>query len=302
MAGTSQATVAVATPAFAKRQARALIGWLTEEEGALWLAGRDMQGATNAALLDRARRARQTAAARPAVPNQQGITSPLPEALATHLAALAAHPWSTRVLADIGQPMMVDLTRVRAMQPMVRIDDARKRVDGINPNDMAAIAAITIPVPPAEPPPIEAIFDPTKQAHILASPSPNLKVLGPLPTPAKIEIGPGVQVPAFGFAVALLPSFVNVAGIGGRYFLLDGYHRAYGLLAAGITRVPGLVKNYGQLQECRISPGMLSPDVFLGDHAPLLPDYLDDTVCADTMAPVVTKMIVIQALEVTPLG
>jgi len=122
-----------------------------------------------------------------------------------------------------------------------------------------------------------------------------------IPDPATTPLKPWRQA-AFGFAVALLPSFVNVAGIGGRYFLLDGYHRAYGLLAAGVTRVPALVKNYGQLQECRISPGMLSPDVFLGDHAPLLPDYLDDTVCADTMAPVVTKMIVIQALEVTPLG
>jgi hypothetical protein len=35
---------------------------------------------------------------------------------------------------------------------------------------------------------------------------------------------------------------------------------------------------------------------------PLLPDYLDDAVSADTLAPLVTKMIVIQALEVTPLG
>jgi hypothetical protein len=30
----------------------------------------------------------------------------------------------------------------------------------------------------------------------------------------------------------------------GRYFLRDGYHRAYGLLSAGITHVAALVRDY----------------------------------------------------------
>jgi hypothetical protein len=95
---------------------------------------------------------------------------------------------------------------------------------------------------------------------------------------------------------------MTVARVNGRHFLLDGYHRAFGMLSAGITHAPALVKEFGQLQEAGIPVGMLSPDVYLGDHPPLLPDYLDDAVSADTLAPLVTKMIVIQALEVTPLG
>jgi hypothetical protein len=34
----------------------------------------------------------------------------------------------------------------------------------------------------------------------------------------------------------------------------------------------------------------------------MLSDYLNDQVSAETFAPLVTKMIVVQALEVTPLG
>jgi hypothetical protein len=75
MAGTTQATVAISTPAFAKRKARALIGWLTEEEGALWLAGRNPQGASDAALLTRCRQARAAASNRSAHLRQPGIVS-----------------------------------------------------------------------------------------------------------------------------------------------------------------------------------------------------------------------------------
>lgn len=301
MAGTTQGTIAVSTPAFAKRKARVLLGWLTEDEGALFLAERDIGAANDPAIRDTCRRARQAAAARPAVAVQQGIISPLPAGAARHVAALQAHPWGQRFLADVGQPALVDLTRVRAIQPTIHVEDARQRFAGIPAHDIESIAAVTIPVPPTDPPPLNAIFDAAKHAHIMASPSPNLRVLGPIGN-WFIELSPGVRVPAFGFAVALLPSFLNVVGVGGRYFLRDGYHRAFGMLEAGILQAPALVREYGQLQEAGLNPGMLSPDVFLGDHAPLLPDYLDDAVSADTMAPLVTKMVVIQALEVTPLG
>jgi hypothetical protein len=41
---------------------------------------------------------------------------------------------------------------------------------------------------------------------------------------------------------------------------------------------------------------------FMGDRPPTLSDYLDDDVGVDTFSPITTKMIVIQALEMTPLG
>jgi hypothetical protein len=302
VAGSSQANIAVATPTFAKRKARALVGWLTEDEGALWLAGRDPQAAADPAIRQRCAHAHGTVAGRPPIGAPAGILSPLPRALTAHAAALAGHPWGAQILADSGQPMIVDLRQVRAMQPTVHIEDARKRVEGIDPQDLVALAGITIPVPPARLDDPQVIFDHAKQAYILASPNPNLKVFANLTMRAPVL--PGVDIPVVGFGVAQLPSLMSIAGIGGRYFLRDGYHRAIGLLAAGITHVPALVRDFNQVQEVRGIPplGMLSPDVFLGDRPPFLPDYLDDAVAADTLAPIVTKMIVIQALEVTPLG
>ena len=66
------------------------------------------------------------------------------------------------------------------------------------------------------------------------------------------EVNAGITVPLFGFAVTLTltPSFLTVAVAAGKYFLADGYHRAYGLLAAGMCRPTGS----------------------LGDQAPVLSD------------------------------
>ena len=68
------------------------------------------------------------------------------------------------------------------------------------------------------------------------------------------------------------------------------------------THAPVLVREIGTLHEAKLSPGMLSPDQFLGYRPPLLPDYRDDTVSVETLAPIVTKIVLIQALEVTPLS
>jgi hypothetical protein len=302
MTGSTQATVAVATPAFAKRPARALIGWMTEEEGALWLAGRDIQAAANnIALRSAVGKARTAVATRAPLPPQQGITSALPEALAIHITAFMSHPSAAQVVVEAGSPLMVDLARLRAIQPVIHIEDAKKRFEGVDLMNLAAIAAITLPIPPASPPELQPIFDHAKQAWIMASPNPNLRVMGGFSNTAA-EIAPGVKASIFGFAVGVSPSFLRVGVVNGRHFLVDGYHRAYGLLASGVTQAPALVREYNQLQEARLQQGMLSPDVFLGDQPPLLPDYLDQAVSADTLSPLVSKMIVIQALEVTPLG
>jgi hypothetical protein len=62
MADTTRATVAVAAPSYAKRKARALIGWLTELEGALWIAGRHQAQAVDPAHVARCQQAREVVA------------------------------------------------------------------------------------------------------------------------------------------------------------------------------------------------------------------------------------------------
>jgi hypothetical protein len=46
---------------------------------------------------------------------------------------------------------------------------------------------------------------------------------------------------AFTFFVSMGASYIQVARYQGRSFLRDGYHRAVGLLRAGVSQVPAVV-------------------------------------------------------------
>jgi hypothetical protein len=197
-------------------------------------------------------------------------------------------------VAGSGEPRMVDLAKVCAVQPQIHIGDAVQRVKAILPADLRALAELALPL--AKEDRLPATFDPQKNAWILSSPNPNLRVVGNFNQP----VGPGFL--GFGFAVALTQSYLQIAGVGGRYFLRDGYHRAYGLLSAGIRQVPALVKEFGSWQEVGLpAPGLLPQSAFLGERPPLLADYLDDTVSIDVTIPSTRKVIVVQALEVNSL-
>jgi hypothetical protein len=253
-----------------------------------------MSDQPNAEYIAACQAAREVVAARPPGLDQTRIFSDLPPAAAAHIEALRRDPRAAQVLADSGDPKIVDLTRVCAAQPQILIEDALKRVEGVAADDMAALAGITLPLPAPEQIPL--IFDQTKSAWILSSPNPNLRVVGQF----NGQVGPGL--PGFGFIVTLEKSYLQVAGLGGRYFLRDGYHRAYGILAAGIRYVPALVKEFESFEEARLPQGMLPQAAYLGERPPLLPDYLNDQVAADTNIPIVQKMVVVQALELRSLG
>ena len=301
MAGTTQATVAVATPAFAKRKARALIGWLPEQEGALWISGRQMQLVPDPAHIGLCQSARALVAARPVGLDQTGFAVDVPTVLHDHIGSIRAHPWSAQALLDAGEPRLVDLRKIRAVQPVIHVEDAIKRVESISAADLLGIARVTLPIPPPTPPELPAAFDPVKQTHIFSSANPNLRVLGHF-SGIPIQGPGGVVVLGFGFIVAQTISYLCVGGVNGRYFLRDGYHRAYGLLKAGVTHAPALVRDFGSVEEAKLPTGMLPVEAFMGDRPPTLEDYLDDAVGVDTFAPLTTKMIVIQALKLTPLN
>jgi hypothetical protein len=143
---------------------------------------------------------------------------------------------------------------------------------------------------------VPVAFDAAKNAWILSSPNPNLRVIG------NFSAAVGVGYTGFGFAVALQQSYLQVAGLNGRYFLRDGYHRAYGLLAAGIKRVPALVKDFGTFEEVGMPQGLLPQSAYLGNKPPVLADYLNEIVSIETSVPITQKMIVVQALELNSIG
>jgi hypothetical protein len=282
-----------ATPQ-AKRPARVLLGWLSSQEAALMQGGREVQAGRrlqdiSEQQLARARRARDAVASRPPGVDQAGIVQGPPEALGDHVAELYQHPVAAQLLRDGWQPGLVDLSRVCATQAYVYTDDAVERTMGVSADDPAALAKVTLS--PTGGTSLRATFDPRKQAFVFSSRNPNLRVVDRF----EQQIEPGVA--GYGFVVRVVPSFLLVAGVNGRYILRDGYHRAYGMLKRGINVVPALVRDFEKLEDISVPAGMLPHDVFLGDRPPRLCDYLDESVTAEVQLPAAEKIVIVQGLE-----
>jgi hypothetical protein len=152
---------------------------------------------------------------------------------------------------------------------------------------------VTLPIDSGTP--IRAAFNGDKKAWVFSSANPNLRILGEAQGEA-----PNAKI--FGFVVGAPSSFLQVASYNGRYLLRDGYHRAYGLLRRGITRVPVFVRDFDRFEDLRLPAGLLPQDSYLGSRPPTLSDYLDDQVSANGSMLVTQKIVVIQALEVATLG
>jgi hypothetical protein len=263
---------------------------MTPEEAALTQAGRRQDLSPTADQESAAESARNAVAARHPGVNQTGLLTALPAELTEYVALLHANEAFAPLNAEGWDVQLVDLARVCAIQPTVFTEQAVSRVEQVDKADLTSVAAITVPIP--TPTPLDAQFDPARNAWVFASPNPNLRIAG--------QFGLQLQggVPGFGFAIAIGTSFLQVAELDGRFLLRDGYHRAYGLLRRGVTRVPALVRAFPSYEALALPPGLLQQAAYLGDRPPVLTDYLDDDVSADVTLPATQKIIVVQGLEI----
>jgi hypothetical protein len=276
------------------RPARALIGWMPPTLAEMYLGGLTLGRPVSTAERGLARRAREAVAARPAGIDQKGVLAELPRRLDGHVARLRRSAAGAAKFKTGWNVALVDLTRVCAFQPAVVAEAAVDRVQDVAPDDLAAIAAITLPTGGAEPPRVQ--FDVSRQTYMMVSPNLNLKIVGTASGPA--PEGPGAI--ALGFTVMAAPSFVDVVSFRGRVLLQDGYHRAHGFLRRGITRVPAFTRGLEAIEDL-LPPGAFLPqDSYLGSRPPVLPDYLDDQVAATVAIPAVQKMVLIQGVELSP--
>jgi hypothetical protein len=243
--------------------------------------------------LNRAAAAREAVAARPAGVKQEGIIASALSDLDNHISVLKQHPAAAAYFAEGWQVAIADLRRVCAFQPSVFIDRAVERVRGADPHDMRSLAAVSLPIP--EPSTLPVQFDEASNVWLFSAPNPNLRIMGRFGG----QVQPGVV--AFGFIVAVAPSFLQVVNFQGRLFLRDGYHRAVGFLQRGISAVPVFTREFGNLESLNLPAGALPQAACFGDRPPSLSDYLDDTVSVEVQLPALQKMVVIQGLEVTPL-
>jgi len=270
------------------RPGRVLLGWLDPGAPQV-ISGRLDQPGQLAADRIRIERARSVVAERPAGVDQTNLIQAAPPELEAHIQALHAAPAAAPYWAEGWEVGMADLERVCAFQPIVQIDEAVARTE-VTP-DLAAIAEVALPVAPHT----EAInlsFDEIQRAWVVMSRNPNLRFMGSFS-------GPANGLPGLGFQYGLPASFMQVAEYNGRYFLRDGYHRAFGFLARGQRRVPVFWRRLSTLEQMGMPKGMLPHDAVFGERPPTLLDYQDDKVSGSCTRPSQVKLLVIHALETT---
>ncbi len=269
------------------------MNWSDDQQAQLTFSKRQQAPLTpeNQAILNAARKA----LAQRTIGYTPGLTEEDPaQDLLDYGRNLLSHPRMATFAKEGWELKLISLPDVCAAQPNVFTDHAVERAAGINAGDLMGLASASLPVPTITA--LPAQFDPAKSAWIFTSQNPNLRICGNFAA----EVSPGVT--GFGFAVEVAVSMMQVARFRGRYILRDGYHRAYGLLKAGITKVPVLVRDFQSIEQIGLPAGLLPQDAYLGDRPALLKDYFDPVVSASLELPATRKVLIVQAVEVNTLG
>ena len=86
--------------------------------------------------------------------------------------------------------------------------------------------------------------------------------------------------------------FFETAQYNGRWFLRDGYHRAYALLQAGIFKVPAVIVLAKDLQQLGATqPWFFSEETLFSTAPPLVTDFLDDNLIIRYDRPALIKTL-----------
>ncbi len=171
-----------------------------------------------------------------AAPGQPDIQL-LPAAAREYEAELRQQKWVRDVLADFGPSArfaMVEVDPLLAMQFHIDTDRAGERSAGLGrPPALSELLKLCLPfVPPALPP---TVLLRQEGALLLKSAAHDFG-------PRRYGLFQGADNVA-GVAVGTPPPGVAVARLNGRYYLCNGFHRAYGARLAGATAIPCIVRD-----------------------------------------------------------
>jgi len=158
---------------------------------------------------------------------------------------------------------VVDLRRLLAFQRRLSFDSTLPVMNVPPQYDWGGLIEIAF----ASPNPVicDVIHDRNKKTVTLQSSNPNVQL--------KVT-----QDPAMPVAVYAGSPFFEVAQYAGRWFLRDGYHRAYNLLRAGICRLPAVIVRARTLEELgSVQPRFFSEAILLSEHPPFVTDFLNES-------------------------
>jgi len=157
---------------------------------------------------------------------------------------------------------VVDLRQLLAFQRRLSFNPAVPVVTVPRHDDWDSLLEIAF----ASPNPVvcDLIHDAGNKTVLLQSSNPNLHLRVTQDATAPIAVHAGSP-------------FFEVARYAGRWFLRDGYHRAYTLLRAGIFKLPAVIVKARTLAELgAVQPQFFSERTLLSEHPPFVRDFLED--------------------------
>lgn len=280
------------------RPGRALVGYMVKDQALHVLnAGSAPAPAQIPELEARWTSFRKRVGSRPEFKSSNPIVDAVPVELEKRLdeisvrsdlvASFAPHRW---------QLGLVDLTTpILTYQSVVQTESARERVAKAIESDWDSLVEVCLP--PATETQVEGGFDPSQNAFTLSSLNPNLRILSFDAVDVPVEGSPSPKK-VFGFSVGLGSPYMQFIEYQGRWMVRDGHHRLYGLLQAGIRRVPAVVIRGRTFEETGAGrPGFFGFELLYGQHPPQLRDFLDDDFAADVEVRAVQKVVRIKADE-----
>jgi hypothetical protein len=121
--------------------------------------------------------------------------------------------------------------------------------------------------------------DPASQVLVIRSNNPNLHVrtTGDASSPLRVHTG---------------SPFFEVACFRERWFLRDGYHRAFAFLRAGVFEIPAVIVQAETIEELGAAqPWFFSEEVLFSADPPRVLDFLDDDLILEYDRPPLIKTL-----------
>jgi hypothetical protein len=205
-------------------------------------------------------------------------------AIAGILAPHAVRPDLQTEIADLDWSLgVIDLRFLIAFQR--RIAFGPSLPSGVAPTACDWPALINVSFPAPQFPNYEAICTSDAKTLIFRSSNPNLTLRRTDDPHSPLTIHAGSP-------------FLEVANYQGRWFLRDGYHRAYGLLRANIFKLPALIIHARNLEELGATrPWFFTEETLLSATPPRVIDFLDDALVIEYNRPLLIKTLRVSIQE-----
>jgi hypothetical protein len=149
---------------------------------------------------------------------------------------------------------------------------------------------------------LQITYDQTVPGVTFSSVSPKLQLAGlqllGVGGPEVTIGGQQLAQPGVLFVIGTQPNYVQVARYKDRYFLKNGYHRAYAALLANRKHIPAVVSEFEDfIGVGALNPGFFPKELLMNDAPPLVPDLLNQEIALDVKLKPMRKMIRVRVDE-----